>query len=277
MANFIEPDNLDIEEGLQEGEELNEFDTKDSTDDVEQPEVDDVEQAEADGNVADDIPEKYRGKSTAEIIQMHKEAEKLLGRQSSEVGELRHIVDDFVKANIKTDAHSQEEEDNDIDFFDNPKKAVAQAIANNPELAEVKNLNKQLKEQAFMNRLNTEFPEHSELGDNPEFVSWVQGSRIREQLVARALNEYDWDSAEEILSNWRAISKTRTETKEVQKADLKQERKKASTGSSSSSGEQKSRKVYRRTDIINLLRTDPERYSQLSEEITKAYAEGRVK
>ena len=29
----------------------------------------------------DDIPEKYRGKSAAELVRMHQEAETLLGRQ----------------------------------------------------------------------------------------------------------------------------------------------------------------------------------------------------
>ena len=38
------------------------------------------------------LPDKYQGKSTAEIVQMHQEAEKLLGRQSSEVGELRKML-----------------------------------------------------------------------------------------------------------------------------------------------------------------------------------------
>ena len=40
----------------------------------------------------DDIPDKYKGKSTAEIVRMHQEAEKLLGKQSGEVGlSLIHI------------------------------------------------------------------------------------------------------------------------------------------------------------------------------------------
>ena len=34
----------------------------------------------------DGVPDKYRNKSAQELVQMHQEAEKLLGRQSSEVG-----------------------------------------------------------------------------------------------------------------------------------------------------------------------------------------------
>ena len=42
------------------------------------------------------VPDKYQNKSLEEVVQMHQEAEKLLGRQSSEVGELRKVVDDFI-------------------------------------------------------------------------------------------------------------------------------------------------------------------------------------
>ena len=44
----------------------------------------------------DELPEKYQGKSQAEIVRMHQEAEKLIGKQSGEVGELRRVVDDFI-------------------------------------------------------------------------------------------------------------------------------------------------------------------------------------
>ncbi len=268
-ARFIDEENPEPEDILQEDEELDEFSTEDS---IEQPEVEDVEPEE-------ELPDKYKNKSVSEIIQMHQEAEKLLGRHSSEVGELRKIVDDFVKANLDNSAHKQGDNvvDDEIDFFDDPKKAVEQAIANNPALKEVTNLNKQLKEQAFMNRLNTEFPEHTELVNDQEFTDWVTASKVRQSLYAQAANNYDWDSAEELLSNWRAISGVKKKAQETQKADLKQERQKASTGSSKASGESKSRKIYRRADIINLMRTDPERYAQLSDEIMKAYSEGRVR
>ena len=46
------------------------------------------------------IPEKYQGKSLEEVVQMHQEAEKLLGRQSSEVGELRKVVDDYIASQV---------------------------------------------------------------------------------------------------------------------------------------------------------------------------------
>ena len=67
------------------------------------------------------------------------------------------------------------------------------------------------------------------------------------------------------------------ETNKAQKQDRKRQLKAASTGTSSGSTEAPSRKIYRRADIIKLMKDDPRRYQQLQPEIMAAYAEGRVK
>jgi len=64
---------------------------------------------------------------------------------------------------------------------------------------------------------------------------------------------------------------------ETQKADRKQQVKQASTGNIKGSAESVSRKIYRRSDIIDLMRKDPQRYQDLQPEIMAAYAEGRVR
>ena len=96
---------------------------------------------------ADDLPDKYKGKTPAEIAKMHQEAEKLLGRQSSEVGELRKIVDDFVKTQLATQetATKQVEEVEEIDFFTDPQRAVQQAIDNHPKLREAEQTTGEMK------------------------------------------------------------------------------------------------------------------------------------
>ncbi len=49
---------------------------------------------------------------------MHQEAEKLLGRQSSEVGELRKVVDDYIQTQLSTtNAPKKKDEEEQIDFF----------------------------------------------------------------------------------------------------------------------------------------------------------------
>ena len=67
------------------------------------------------------------------------------------------------------------------------------------------------------------------------------------------------------------------QTANVEKQARKQQLKAANTGKAQGSAETASKKIYRRADIIKLMKTDPERYQALSGEILQAYAEGRVK
>ena len=92
------------------------------------------------------IPEKYKGKSMDDIIKMHQEAEKLIGRQAQEVGEVRKLADDLIKQQLNKKEDTQPRvEDNEIDYFADPDKAVNRAVENNPIV-------KQLKEQQEMQR-----------------------------------------------------------------------------------------------------------------------------
>ena len=63
--------------------------------DSQQTELDFDDPSQADGDTHQDhqdaVPDKYAGKSVQEIVRMHQEAEKLLGRQSAEVGDLRKL------------------------------------------------------------------------------------------------------------------------------------------------------------------------------------------
>ena len=47
-----------------------------------------------------EIPEKYKGKNLEDIVRMHQEAEKLIGRQAQEVGEVRRLADDLIKQSL---------------------------------------------------------------------------------------------------------------------------------------------------------------------------------
>jgi len=82
----------------------------------------------------EEIPEKYQGKSVTDIVRMHQEAEKLLGRQSSEVGELRSVVDSYIQTQLDTTTAAPVEPEEEVDFFSDPDKAVARAIKNHPSI-----------------------------------------------------------------------------------------------------------------------------------------------
>ena len=224
------------------------------------------------------LPDKYQGKSLEEVVQMHQEAEKLLGRQSSEVGELRKVVDDYISTQTQSAPQPQHvEPEDDIDYFTDPQAAVNRAIENHPKIREAEQYTADYKKQAALAALNNKHPDMQEILGDPKFAEWIKASKIRTQLFVAADQQYDSDSADELFTLWKERKTVAQQTAQVEKQARKQTLKAANTGNARGSAEGTRKKVYRRADIIKLMKTDPERYQSLSEEIFQAYAEGRVK
>jgi hypothetical protein len=236
----------------------------------EEPQVEDTPQEE-------EIPDKYKGKSTAEIVRMHQEAEKLLGRQSSEVGELRSVVDNYIQTQLDTNTPATQEPEEDIDFFSDPDKAVERAIKNHPSIKAAEAQTQQYKQQTAQSHLQQRHPDMQEILQDGKFVEWIKGSKIRTQLFAQADTQYDYEAADELFTTWKERQQVVGQTVANEKASRKTAVKNASAGNAKGSGEAASRKVYRRSDIIKLMQTDPDRYLSLSDEIMQAYQEGRVR
>lgn len=226
----------------------------------------------------DELPEKYRGKTVAELARMHEEAQQALGRQSSEVGELRKVFDDYIQNTVKTKPEAPTVEDEPVDFLLEPEKAVQRAIDNHPKLRQAEELIAQTARQQNIARLKSEFPDINETLSNPKFVEWVQASPVRQRLFKEADTSYDYDSAAELFSNWKDRNTAVERTKVVEKEEQKRAVRRVSTGNTRGNPDQRqTKKIYRRADIIKLMKEDPKRYSTLQDEIMTAYQEGRVK
>ena len=264
MATFID-------EGYEEPQDDEEFssieDEEGQDNPTEEPEQDDE----------DDIPDKYKGKSVKDIVRMHQEAERAIGKQGSEVGELRRIVDDFVKAQTVSQKQQAPEVEEEVDFFTDPDKAIARAIEKHPKVRQAEELNEQMKRAEALANLKTAHPDFTQVVQDGSFVEWIGKSKVRQELFSRADRYYDFDAAHELLSTWKERKQVVDQSAAVEKVQRKQAVKSASTGSTKGSGETASKKTYRRADIIELMRTNPDRYQQLSDEIMQAYSEGRVK
>ena len=229
------------------------------------------------------VPDKYRGKSLEEIVKMHQEAEKLIGRQAQEVGEVRKLADDLIKQQIgATNKQQPETIVQEVDFFEDPNKAINNAVENNPVLQQLKQQAEQQRQYQAKALLESKHPDFLEIVNNQDFADWVKASKVRVQLFVNAQN-YDTDSADELLSTYKALKgvaqqKTQSEASELvntEKAQRKQTIRAASV-QSGGSGET-SQKIFRRPDILRLMMTDRARYNDLEPEIRQAYAEGRVR
>lgn len=277
MATFFDED---LNEN-QDASNVNEIDQEQNQEEQTEVVSEETQQSEAQEQAPDDdVPEKYRGKSAKEIARMHMEAEKALGRQGSEVGELRRLVDDFIKAQTVSKVQQKqapEEDVEDVDFFADPNAAISKAIEKHPKIKAAEELLVNTKKAEALATLKAAHPDFQEVIANPQFAEWIGKSKVRQELFVRADQAFDFEAANELLSSFKERQSIVESTKAVEKQQRQQAVKQASTGSAKGSAEGRSAKIYRRSDIIDLMVRDPERYAALSEEIMAAYQQGRVK
>lgn len=230
---------------------------------------------EEDHVVEDTIPEKYKGKSAQEIIKMHQEAEKLIGKQAQEVGEVRKLADELLKQSLSSKPTATEVEP-EIDFFEDPQKAIRNSIDKHPDVLAARQSAQEFKKMQIQQKLNQEHPDFGNIVQDPEFAEWVKQSPVRTQLYAKADGEFDYDSANELLSTYKQLKQIKTQQVETAGKETLKQNLKAVAVDTGGTGES-SKRVYRRADLIRLRMNDPERYEALEPEIMQAYADGRVR
>ena len=262
MAKIIEPERQDNQEDNEQQLEM-----------FAQPE----EQQATPEPQEPEIPDKYKGKTAEELVQMHQEAEKLLGRQSSEVGELRKVVDTYIQTQLTEDTQQAPQEDEEVDWFTDHDKAVDRAIQNHPKIKEAEAVTQQYRASTALSELQRRHPDMQQILQDNNFAEWIKASNVRTKLFVAADQQYDSEAADELFSLWKERQNIVQQTAAVEEKSRKQAVKAASTGNASGSTESAPKKIYRRADIINLMRTDPDRYAALQPEIIKAYAEKLVR
>lgn len=273
-ANFIQ------EEELFNGSEQEEV--QDVTTPVPDSTTSDTTETVIQAEQVEELPEKYRGKSAIEIAKMHQEAEKLIGRQANEVHEVRSLADQLLKQQLDSKAREAKpiEESLEDDFFADPASAVNRQVEKHPAVLEARQAALEMKRMKTAQQLSSKHPDFATIASDAGFQDWVKSSAIRLNLFAKADAEFDFESADELLSTYKELKQIKQQTQNVQTAAVEnkaqEQAMRAATVDVGGAGET-SRKVYRRADLIKLRMTDPERYMQLSDEIMDAYATGRVK
>lgn len=266
-ATIVEVDAVEVE--------ADELDTVDTT-------------AQADGQAAegntgaDELPEKYRGKSVAEIVRMHQEAEKLVGKQGQELGDLRKVADSYILKTLGGDNQSGARSapaEEQIDFFVDPAKAVEQMIQRDPRIKSAEQAAEMVRRENALRNLQAKHPDAMEVAQSDDFQAWVAESKVRQKLFAQADQAFDFEAAEELIGTYKSLrpkapaQAAAPATKADNKAGKMMPR--AVTGGSDEVAS--SKKIYRRADIIRLQQVDPNRYMDLQPEIMQAYREGRVR
>jgi hypothetical protein len=274
-SNFVEPEELF---NSNEQEEVQEITPQVDSTSVEQTREEPKSQPEP----VEELPEKYKGKSAIEIAKMHQEAEKLIGRQANEVHEVRSLADQLLKQQLESNSRAKApiEESLEEDFFADPASAVNRQVEKHPAVLEARQAALEMKKMKTAQQLSAKHPDFATIASDSGFQDWVKSSAIRLNLFAKADAEFDFESADELLSTYKELKQIKQQNQVTQTAAVEskaqEQAMKAATVDVGGAGES-SRKVYRRADLIKLRMTDPDRYMQMSDEIMDAYATGRVK
>jgi len=223
-----------------------------------------------------ELPEKYRDKSLDEIVRMHQEAEKLIGKQAQEVGEVRKLADELIKQNLGSRQQQTRQEEPEVDFFENPQKAVQRTVDNHPDILAARQVTQEMKRAQIQQRLAQEHPDFGEIAKDQDFANWVKSSPVRIKIFEQADSGYDYDSANELLSTYKQLRTVKSKQVSDEGEVTRKQNLKAVGVDVGGSGES-SKKVYRRADLIQLQLRDPDRYAALSDEIMQAYVEKRVR
>ena len=223
-----------------------------------------------------ELPDKYRHKSLDQIVKMHQEAEKLIGKQAQEVGEVRRLADELIKQNLVSKQQQTKQEEPEVDFFENPQKAVQKTVDNHPDILAARQVTLEMKRSQIQQRLAQEHPDFGDIAKDQDFANWVKSSPIRIKIFEQADSGYDYDSANELLSTYKQLRSVKQKQTSDDGEVTRKQNLKAVGVDVGGSGES-SKRVYRRADLIRLKMQDPDRYDALSQEIMAAYSEGRVR
>lgn len=221
------------------------------------------------------MPEKFKGKSAEEIAQSNLELERKLGLQGNELGDLRKLTDQYIHQELSK-REDPKENDSPVEFDDlveNPKEVISSVVKK-----ELESVNQKFDQMTALQRHEkflTDNPDFQEIDASQEFYNWANASPYRARQLMAA-NSGDYDAADEVLQSYRDQVKGMQEAaKQGEKVKRDSALKDASTETAGTGVT--SDKIYKRTDLIRLQMSDPEKYWAMQDEIHQAYAEGRVK
>ena len=164
--------------------------------------------------LGDDVPDKYRGKTARELLDIVVNQDSHIGRQGQELGTLRNEVGTLQglvqqSLDMRDGGRERREEvgvEEDLDdnaFIINPRDAVSKTVERKTKAQEDRLA--RLEQQAAAIDFGRRHPTAETDLEDPNFVQFVQKSRVRQGLASRAFadrDNIDFEAAEELWGLW---------------------------------------------------------------------------
>ncbi len=183
---------------------------------------DEADTANDGAGAADELPDKFKGKSALEIAESYANLEQELGRKSQEVGSLRTLTDQLLEVKPTVNEHQEAVSQGDLpeltadDVLNDPRSAI-QTVAREEGVATNKRVDA-LEAQLGMNDFVGRHPDFRKDMQNPEFLTFVQGSDYRQSLAQKTLDG-DLSAADELWGAWSEKKPGEGSTKELTAAE----------------------------------------------------------
>lgn len=234
-------------------------------------------------STVNDIPEKYRGKSAKDIIEMHQNSEKRLGQIQNEVGQLRGLVSDLSQIQRASTPVTEDTEDLDLsgdELLQDPVGSMRKVVQH--ELKPMREEQARASDQDVLaketNALVTEFPDMEKIVASQKFQEFVQRtpSRLADQNVAATSDGVDAVFAARRLLEDFSDFQTTTSPDYGKETPVEKAKKVANEGSGSAM-KTSSDDLIHESDVITLINSDPDKYRSPSfqKSLLSAIREGR--
>jgi hypothetical protein len=216
----------------------------------------------------DSIPEKYRGKSLEEIIEMHQNAEKKIGQQANEVGTYRELLSTLSEvkktpAQDETDTAETSVEVTADDIYDNPTEAIQRVVEQvvNKAIKPLTESQQAASIQQEIAQLKADHPDLEQIGAEDAFQEFVAKSPYRTADAQRWVENKDISAARRLVEEYKEF---KSYTSPAQEEEPKEDEglkaaKKAATESGRSTGAT-GKKTLSKREIQKVFIQDRERY-----------------
>lgn len=250
--------------------------------------------------LGDDVPDKYRGKTARELLDIITNQESHIGKQGQELGTLRNEVGTLSglvnqslalrgDGNTSREDVGTEDDLSDNDFILNPRDAVSKTVKRQTQESEQRLA--RLEQQAAAIDFGRRHPTAEADLENPQFIEFVHKSKVRQGLAQRAFADQrniDYDAAEELWDLWsdyqgmqpapQATSDNETASQEAASPEPRREAPEMVTQGSSGEVGGSHKPVYSQAQLNRLQAENPDLYwaNDTQQKINEARREGRI-
>lgn len=229
---------------------------------------------------------RFAGKTREQVIEMYSNLDSHAGRLANSLGQTQNQLTEALavakrNADIRDNTNAPADKAvNAMELLADPNKALNDLLDKHTTKikSEYDTRINRLEGELARSRFERNHPDAQQLFNDPAVAQFAQGTPLRASLAQRAV-QGDAQAADALLTEFKQYKSTVAEPAASkgagEAANISLESGRSSTDAASGSGG----RVYTRSEIRNLLQTDPEKYysDAVQSALMTAHREGRVR